>query len=218
LAGQPQVAALERLEPLQALWQAIGGNRDRSIDAISGHRSIEAGPLWLVLVDTSTDVFTKDDAAWLDAELAAVDQPIAIAIHQPPFETGIWWMDCVGLKHAERFEAVEREHPHVIKVVSGHIHRLIQTHWGTCSLWVWPSTSATIAADLDPAHAPVETAEPPAFSLHAWTDNTIVSHLIPVGPSALCTPIGVTAADFVAWARSQKADRPTVFSYPTVFS
>ncbi|MFT4990063.1 MAG: hypothetical protein ACI9BK_002845, partial [Acidimicrobiales bacterium] len=34
----------------------------------------------------------------------------------------------------------------------------------------------------------------------------------------LFTPIGVTAADFVAWARSQKADRPTVFSYPTVFS
>lgn len=127
MAGQPQVAALERLEPLQALWQAIGGNRDRSIDAISGHRSIEAGPLWLVLVDTSTDVFTKDDAAWLDAELAAVDQPIAIAIHQPPFETGIWWMDCVGLKHAERFEAIERKHPHVIKVVSGHIYRLIQS-------------------------------------------------------------------------------------------
>ncbi len=203
---------LGRLEPLRATWEAIAGNHDRAIDAISGHRTIEAGPLRLVLLDTSSDVFTKDDAIWLDAELAAVGQPTMIAIHQPPFETGIWWMDCVGLKHADRFEAVVRKHPHVIKVVSGHIHRLIQTHWGTCSLWVCPSTSVAVAADLDPAHAPAETAEPPAFSLHAWTGSTIVSHLIPVGPSARRTPIEDAAPDFVAWARSQNADRPTAFS------
>ena len=58
-----------------------------------------------MLLDTSTDVFHAADASWLEDELTAhQDEPTVIAIHQPPFETGIWWMDCVGLKGAELFE------------------------------------------------------------------------------------------------------------------
>src|SRR6478752_5274648 len=58
-----------RLDALDAPWEAIPGNHDRAIAEIAGHRSVAAGPLRLVLVDTSCDVFTADDAAWLDAEL-----------------------------------------------------------------------------------------------------------------------------------------------------
>ena len=101
-----------------------------------------AGPLRLVLLDTSDDEFTADDADWLHRELAAwSDSPTVVAIHQPPFETGIWWMDCVGLRGAELFEGVVRRHPQVLKVLSGHVHRLVQTNWDGCSLWVCPSTS-----------------------------------------------------------------------------
>jgi Icc protein len=200
-----------RLEPLEAPWEAIAGNHDRGIDEIAGHRVIDAGPLRLVLLDTSNDVFTEEDGAWLDAQLAAsAECPTVIAIHQPPFETGIWWMDCVGLKHAERFEAVVRRHPQVIKVLSGHIHRLIQTQWDHCSLWVCPSTSVSIAPDLDSTHTPAETAEDPSLSLHAYTGAGIVSYLIPVGASAKRSPID--APDFIAWARDQNATRPTVFT------
>lgn len=70
------------IEPLQAPWETIARNHDQSIDAISGHRSIEAGPLRLVLLDTSANVFTADDAAWLGADLAAINQPTMFAIHQ----------------------------------------------------------------------------------------------------------------------------------------
>ncbi len=173
----------------------------------------DAGPLRLVLLDTSSDVFGADDATWLDAELTAhPDLPTAIAIHQPPFETGIWWMDCVGLDGAERFEDVVRKHHHVTNVFSGHVHRLIHTQWGPCSLWVCPSTAVSVAADLDPMHAPAETAEAPTFSLHVFTGRSFVSHLIPVGPAAGRTRIASAAPEFVAWVTGVQARRQSDFA------
>lgn len=204
---------LGRLQALEAPWEAISGNHDRGVAELVGHRSLTAGPLHLVLLDTSNDEFTDDDAAWLDAELASHrDAPTVIAVHQPPFETGIWWMDCVGLKGREVLERVVRSHPQVIKVLSGHVHRPIQTQWDGCSLWVCPSTARAVAADLDPEHGPAETAEPPAFSLHAYTGDTIVSHVIPVGESAARRLIEPHVPEFVRWAREVQATRDSAFS------
>lgn len=202
----------ERLSVLNAPWVAINGNHDRSIEETAGHRTMQAGPLRLVLLDTSDDTFTSDDAAWLDAELASdATTPTVIAIHQPPFETGIWWMDCVGLKGRELFEEVVRGHEHVVKVLSGHVHRVIQTNWGSCSLWVCPSTSISVAGDLHPAHDPAETEEPPSFSLHAYTGEAIVSHVVPVGPAARRSPIEKVAPDFVKWVRTVQVERDSLF-------
>lgn len=202
----------DRLTKLRAPWEAISGNHDRSIATTAGHRSVATGPLRLVLLDTSDDEFSEEDESWLIGELSAHPaMPTVIAIHQPPFETGIWWMDCVGLKGADRFERTVREYPYVIKVLSGHVHRLIQTAWGSCSLWVCPSTSVTVAGDLDPHHEPAETAEPPAFSLHAYTGTTFVSHLVPVGPTARRSPIRDNAPDFIRWVQGVQDKRPSLF-------
>lgn len=197
---------VRRLDDLSVPWEAIRGNHDVAIAELVGHRVVDAGPLRLVLMDSSSGVFTVDDAAWLERTLTdRPDERTVIAIHHPPFETGIWWMDCVGLAGAERFEQTVRRHTQVEQVLSGHVHRPIHTSWGSCSLWVCPSTSVTIAADLDPDHQPAETAEGPLFSLHAYTDRGIVSHLVPVGPHGERSPID--EPDFVRWARGVQAER-----------
>jgi 3',5'-cyclic-AMP phosphodiesterase len=202
----------DRLSVLTAPWEAIPGNHDRKISALSGHRAIDAGPLRLVLLDTSTDVFTNDDATWLEQELSKHPAtPTVVAIHQPPFETGIWWMDCVGLKGGELMEAVVRRHGQVTKVLSGHIHRLIQANWGSCGLWVCPSTAVSIAVDLDVNHEPAETLEGPSFSLHAFVGDGFVSHLVPVGASAARKLIGDSDPKFVTWARGVQQSRATLF-------
>lgn len=203
----------ERLSVLNVPWEAIAGNHDRGITELSGHRAIDAGPLRLVLLDTSNDTFDEEDATWLDAELSAnADRTTVIALHQPPFETGIWWMDCVGLKGMALFESVVRPHHQVIQVLAGHIHRLIQTNWGGCSLWVCPSTSVSVAADLDPLHDPAETAEGPSFSLHAYVGSGVVSHLVPVGAQAARNLIKEHAPDFITWVTGVQADRESQFS------
>ena len=92
----------ERLSLLTVPWEAISGNHDRRLGEFRGHRARSAGPLQLVLLDTRTDVFTRADASWLDAQLTSLpNTPTVLAIHQPPFETGVWWMDCLGLKGGE---------------------------------------------------------------------------------------------------------------------
>jgi hypothetical protein len=202
-----------RMAPLTVPWVVIPGNHDRGLAELAGHRVQQAGPLRLVLLDSSSDLFSDTDATWLDETLAADPAtPTVIAIHHPPFETGIWWMDCVGLKGADRFEAVVRRHDQVLKVLSGHVHRLIQTSWGSCSLWVCPSTAVALAVDLDPAHAPAETAEGPAFSLHAFTGRGIVSHVVAVGPQGDRNLIEEQVPDFVTWVRGVQAERVSLFS------
>lgn len=204
---------LDRIADLSAPWEAIAGNHDRTISELAGHRSIEAGPLHLILLDTSSDTFGDDDAVWLEAELAAhATHPTIIAIHQPPFETGIWWMDCVGLKGREGFENVVRQHPNVLMVLSGHVHRPIQTNWGGCTLWTCPSTSVTVAVDLDQNHEPAETAEDPMIGLHAYTGQGIVTHLVPVGAPAKRNMIKEVAPEFVKWARNAQSKRNSPFS------
>ncbi len=200
-----------RMNELQAPWTCIRGNHDGRVADIAGHRAMDLGPLRLVLVDSSAEDFTDDDAAWLDAELAAnADAPTVIAIHHPPFDTGIWWMDCVGLQGGERVEAVVRRHPHVRLVLSGHVHRPIVSSWGSCTLWVSPSTAVAIAPDVDPNHAPAETAEPPMMSLHAYVGDAFVSHVVPVGAAADRDPINDTG--FVSWVREIQAAKRSSFS------
>lgn len=202
----------ERIAALNAPWEAITGNHDRPIQELRGHRAMDTGPLRLLLLDTSDDVFTDDDATWLEGELASTTKPTVVAIHQPPFETGIWWMDCVGLTGGDRLEAVVRRHRHTILILSGHVHRQIHTNWGSCSIFACPSTSVSVAGDLDPAHDPAETAEPPMIGLHAITNRSVITHVIPVGPAAQRFSIAESSAEFVAWARGQQAKRDSLFS------
>jgi 3',5'-cyclic-AMP phosphodiesterase len=77
----------DRLDALRVPWAAIKGNHDRTTSDVEefahlhGHRSVTAGPLRLVLVDSSNDEFGPADGEWLDNELGklrAVGQPFDV--------------------------------------------------------------------------------------------------------------------------------------------
>src|SRR5690606_16276183 len=112
----------------------------------------------------------------LDTTLAAVSpQPVLIAMHHPPFETGIWWMDAMGLEGAAGLADVLDRHRHVGKVVCGHIHRSITTTVGHASVTVTPSTGQQVRLDLDGAGAGL-TDEQPQIGIHHWTGSAWISH------------------------------------------
>jgi 3',5'-cyclic AMP phosphodiesterase CpdA len=116
---------------------------------------------------------------WLDQTLAqAPNAPTLIAMHHPPFQTGIAHMDAMGLREGgEALAAVIGRHPQVRRIVCGHLHRsIVGTFAGVSALTV-PSTAHQIVLDWR-GEAPVAwRAEPPGFAVHLLHDDgRIVSH------------------------------------------
>jgi 3',5'-cyclic AMP phosphodiesterase CpdA len=191
------MAALRRLElPLyllpgnhddvRVLAEELGGELGY-LPASGDHLSyvIDEYAVRIVMLDTTDPerhdgVFPRTRAEWLDAVLrAAPERPTMVAMHHPPFDTGIWWMDVVGLEGRARFEAVIRSHPQVVRVVCGHIHRPGFTGWGSAVVSICPSTAHQVQFDLDPAAHPRMTRETPAYQSHRYADGAFVTNTVP---------------------------------------
>ena len=143
------------------------------------------GALRLVALDSLHDghhngLLCAERLAWLEATLAAAgDRPVVIALHHPPFATGIEWIDLTGGGWTADFERIVARHGTVQSVLAGHIHRPILRRWGGTVAVVSPSTTYQVAADLTDLEAHF-TAEPPAIHLCLWTGDACVSHFLPV--------------------------------------
>ena len=166
--------------------------------------------LRLLVLDTLEEgrhggAFCDNRAAWLDARLAErPDVPVIIAMHHPPLEVGIEWMNT----HPEepwvrRFTEVVSNRPQVKAIMCGHLHRPISCAWNGITVSVCPSSAPRVALDLspiDPDHAdgrPMILADPPAFALHRWNGRELVSHFD-------------TAQDHVVLARFDETMQPLV--------
>ena len=158
---------------------------------------VDAGPLRIVMVDSTVPGAPHGDALdpnggrrrldWLDRTLGrAADRPTLLAMHHPPYATGIGHMDRQALHHPECLEAVVARHPQVLALTCGHVHRSVTGQFAGRPALICPSPAHAVTLDLDPAGAPAFHMEPPAFLLHAWQDGagrfgSLVSHVVPIG-------------------------------------
>lgn len=163
------------------LWQVFG--RPPGAVEVGGrlHQARTVGEVRVIGLDSSMPQceegeVTDLDTAWLDEALSASEAPTTVMVHHPPFRTGIWWMDAIGLRGGPLLEDVVRRHPQVGRVLSGHVHRLISTQWGPTGLYVAPSQVRQTMLDLAPFHAPTVTAEAPQIVLHQWTGDSWLTH------------------------------------------
>ena len=144
--------------------------------------AVEDFPVRLVAVDSTMPgrhdgELDSEQLAVLDARLGEQpERPTFCFLHHPPFETGIWWMDCIGLGGARALEEIVRRHPQVRLVAAGHVHRAVASAWGTTMLWTAPSTCHQTAMALHEDCPPRITTEPPMLALHQWTGDAFVSH------------------------------------------
>ncbi len=120
--------------------------------------------------------FCEVRAAWLAAQLAAKpDTPTLIAMHHPPFESGIAWLDSDARETwIGRFARTVAGHGQIRAIVSGHLHRTIHTLWNGMQLTVCSSTAPTVGLDLRPIDADrpdgraMIVDELPGYALHRW--------------------------------------------------
>ena len=121
--------------------------------------------------------------AWLDQTLAAAPgQPTVVAMHHPPFVTGIEHMDAMGLlEGAEGLAAVLQRHPQVERLICGHLHRPILRRFGGTVAMTVPSTAHQIVLELRENGPPSFRREPPGFAVHLLRGGALVSHLATLG-------------------------------------
>ncbi len=105
--------------------------------------------------------------AWLDQRLAESPRPTLVALHHPPFATGIEHMDRMMLLDAAELGAVLARHDHVVRVLSGHVHRTVLGTVGGRPAMIGPGTAHAVELTLadDP---PRWIMEPPGMLLHHW--------------------------------------------------
>lgn len=152
------------------------------------HYAFTHGPLRFVVLDTLEEglhggALSAEQADWLDVTLAADARPTILVLHHPPIETGNGWMtEDIDAPWVQRLAAVVRRQPHVIRMVSGHLHRAIVTGWHGSTLAVCPSTAPQVALDFraidgdNPDGRDMIVAEPPGFALHWWSGRDLVTH------------------------------------------
>lgn len=189
---------LELLAPLRVPLYVLPGNHD---DRSSLHRhfgvpgadgepvqySADLEHLRLIAIDTTRpgeDPGALDAArlGWLDEELATAPKtPTLLAMHHPPFLTGVRAWDELGLPDADRqaLGDVVARHAQVRRIVAGHVHHTIIGELAGRAVLTVPSTYVQLRLDFRSQE--LELADEPAgFAVHTVLDGELVSHVQPV--------------------------------------
>jgi Icc protein len=184
-------------ELLSDLGPIDQGTRDKI------HYAVDIGDVRLVALDSSVPgkphgELGEAQRVWLDRTLAQSDRPTLIAVHHPPAATGIAHMDRIGLKDSAELAQILRRHPHVERVMCGHIHRTIIASVGGTVMTLAPSTGHQVHLDIADSEAGKFIMEPPGFFLHHHTpESGVVTHLAYV--EAFPGPFPFFSDEGVSW-------------------
>jgi 3',5'-cyclic AMP phosphodiesterase CpdA len=149
--------------------------------------SAGVGELRLVVCDTTIPgreegIFDAERRAWLATELAAEPAtPTIVAMHHPPLLTGMPAFDEIGLPELDRLAVGDllAANPHVVRVVTGHVHRAIFGTAGGCGVVVCPSTYLQAPLEIGTTELKL-VEEPPAFAVHSTVDGGLASYIQPI--------------------------------------
>ena len=157
------------------------------------------GVRWIVLDTLEAGryggMICEKRAAWLKQRLdERGDAPTVIILHHPPVDTGIDWLSARSCEPwVKRLEAVVRPAKQVVGMVAGHVHRPIATSFADKPLAVCCSTAPQAGLELesiDPDHPdgrPLIIGDPPAYALHYWNGERLLTHFDFVSPRNVMT-------------------------------
>lgn len=203
-AGADEYAALsDLLAPLTLPVLALPGNHDDRALVRSAFPDIGwcdgshaswvtvVGDVRVIGLDTTRPgahggEFDDERAEWLTAVLDH-DHPgvTLLAMHHPPFASGIEWMDRDGFAGINRFVSII-EGSSVDRIVCGHLHRPMTSAVAGVPAQVGMSTIHHVALDLETTSRPSLVRDPVGYQIHRVVGSDIVTHTryIATGESA----------------------------------
>jgi Icc protein len=126
---------------------------------------------------------------WLDGALRRrPDVPALVCLHHPPIPVGIPYMDAIRLVDGDALADIVAGNTNVVRVLAGHLHRVVSAGFGGSVLSVAPSTYRQVDLCMRPDRALGYLDEPTGFLLHLLTDIDCVTHTVPVSHAA--APLG----------------------------
>jgi len=153
------------------------------------------GPLRFLVLDTLDEgrhggMLCEKRSQWLADRLAErTGDPTVIVLHHPPVDTGISWMSALSCERwVQRLQSVVEPATQVVSIIAGHVHRPIATTFAGKPLSVCASTAPWLALDLDPIDPgspdgrPLIVGNGPAYALHYWNDERMLTHYDVAGP------------------------------------
>lgn len=151
--------------------------------------AIEQHLVRIIALDTTTPEahhgeLCAERLEWLETKLAEEpERPTLVMMHHPPFDTGISFMDEVGLLDGrEPFIDIISKNSQVERILCGHVHRPIQTMCGGALTMIAPATGHQVVFDISPNPRAMFMMEPAAFLLHMWSqEQGTVSHQVYAG-------------------------------------
>ena len=150
-----------------ASWVTIVGTGDERVRVVGLDSTIPGAP---------GAAFDDEREAWLRSVLAEPHDGVTmLALHHPPFATGVGWMDDSGFVGLRRFEAVLADHP-VDKVVCGHFHRPVSTMVSGIPVQVGMSTVQHVDLDLAKGAAVSLIVDPVGYQIHRIAGSSVVTH------------------------------------------
>lgn len=144
----------------------------------------DIGPLRLVGIDTLVEgsgggVIDQETADFLGKALA-FDGPILLAMHHPPFASGIRFMDDIGLAGNDLLAQCLAASPAEIRIICGHLHMMSAGMIAGATAIVCPSTCSSFDIDFRP-DAPVGFFPGGGgFMVHDWAGSFRSTHIASV--------------------------------------
>ena len=114
----------------------------------------QIGEMTVIGLDTLAEgsgkgVLSAQSLSFLKATLAKTKTaPTLVALHHPPFPSGIKFMDDIGLTNRDAFRAIVADHKGPLRIVCGHIHSMMVMDIGGHIAISAPSPCSTFAYDV----------------------------------------------------------------------
>jgi len=218
---------LAELDRLESRWYVVAGNHDRAdgfAEAFADRPEIPAEapfqwvvdehPLRLVGLDSTwpdrgDGALDADRLTWLADTLAeARDHPTLIAMHHPPLVTGMWWMDYGGCDGSAELRRIVEANPQVLRLLCGHIHRPVQTNWGSTIVSSAGALVLQSGLGLTPDSVPTlhdRSLRTPAL---IFDGSSIMSFELELEPSSFSVELADLIPDWASYERCARAGGP----------